>query len=203
MKENSNYLKILKMFNDNKGCLSRKEIDSAKIPSWFLYDFVKKNNLNKVAPGFYASDDFIVDDYFILQKRFPKYVFSGMSALYLHHLTDKIPAFIYVSAPLGYNPSREKNEILIVHWIKDADIYNMGIVKARTIFGNEVFVYDRERTICDLVKYRDKYDGETFVKAIKTYAKEKPNQIKLLEYAKAMKIEKKMFEIMEILMNEN
>lgn len=203
MKENSNYLKILKIFSDNKGCLSRKEIDSAKIPSWFLYDFVKKNNLNKVAPGFYTSNDFIADDYFILQKRFPKYVFSGMSALYLHNLTDKIPVLIYVSAPLGYNPSREKNEILMVHWIKDLDIYNMGIVKVRTIFGNEVFAYDRERTICDLVKYRDKYDGETFIKAIKTFAKEKPNQIKLFEYAKAMKIEKKMFEIMEVIMNEN
>lgn len=203
MKENSNYSKILKIFSDNKGCISRKEIDSAKIPSWFLYDFVKKNNLKKLASGLYISDDFIVDDYLVLQKRFPKYVFSGMSALYLHHLTDKIPTFIYVSAPLGYNPSREKNDFLNVHWIKDMDIYNMGIVKLRTIFDNEVYAYNRERTICDLVKKRDKYDGETFIKAIKTYAKEKPDQIKLFEYAKAMKIEKKMFEIMEIIMNEN
>jgi predicted transcriptional regulator of viral defense system len=203
MKENSNYTKILKIFEDNKGCISRKEINEAKISSWFLYDFVKKNNLNKVAPGFYVSKDFIPDDYFILQKRFPKYVFSGMSALYLHHLTDKIPAFITVSAPLGYNPSREKNKILMVHWIKDVDIYGMGITKAKTIFDNEVFVYDRERIICDLVKNRDKYDGETFNKAIKIYFKEKPNQIKLFEYAKVMNIEKKMFEIMEIIMNEN
>lgn len=203
MKESSNYSKILKIFSDNNGCITRKEIDAAKIPSWFLSDFVKRNNLNKVAPGFYSNDYFIADDYFILQKRFPKYVFSGMSALYLHHLTDKIPFFITVTAPLGYNPSREKKEVLKVHWIKDIDIYKMGIIKVKTIFDNEVFVYDKERTICDLVKYRDKYDGETFIKAIKIYVKEKPNQIKLFEYAKAMNIEKKMFEIMEIVMNEN
>ena len=48
----------------------------------------------------------------------------------------------------------------------------------------------------------DRYDGETFVKAIKAYAAGHPNQRKLFRYAKAMKIEKAVFEIMELVMNE-
>ena len=71
------------------------------------------------------------------------------------------------------------------------------------MFGNHVKAYDKERTICDLIKYRDRYDGETFVKAIKAYAAGHPNQRKLFRYAKAMKIEKAVFEIMELVMNEN
>lgn len=71
------------------------------------------------------------------------------------------------------------------------------------MFGNKVKVYDKERTICDLIKYRDKYDGETFIKAIKAYINGKYDQIKLFQYARIMKIEKKVFEIMEIILNEN
>ena len=71
------------------------------------------------------------------------------------------------------------------------------------MFGNKVKVYDRERTICDLIKYRDKYDGETFVKARKIYVSSNSNQRKLFRYAKEMRIEKAVFEIMELITNEN
>lgn len=71
------------------------------------------------------------------------------------------------------------------------------------MFGNKVSAYDKERTICDLIKYRDEYDGEVFVKAIKTYVSNYLDQMKLFKYAKQMKIEKKVFEIMEVVSNEN
>lgn len=52
-------------------------------------------------------------------------------------------------------------------------------------------------------QYRDEYDGEVFLKAIKTYVSNYLDQMKLFKYAKQMKIEKKVFEIMEIVLNEN
>lgn len=203
MKEMTNYEKIESIFKRNHGFITRKDIDNEKIPSWFLSDFVKKNKLNKIAVGFYASDEYVVDDYFILQTRYPKYIFSGMSALYLHHLTDKIPEDIYVTCPQGYHPSRKHNHSLIINSISNPDLYKMGISEVDTMFGNKVNVYDRERTICDLIRYRDRYDAETFLKGVKTYAKSHLNQIKLFQYAREMKIENKVFEIMKIINNEN
>ena len=92
---------------------------------------------------------------------------------------------------------------MIVHQISNKDEYSLGIKETRTMFGNVVKTYDEERTICDLIKYRDKYDSETFVKAIRIYAKNINDQIKLMKYARILGVEKKVFEIMEILMNEN
>ena len=63
--------------------------------------------------------------------------------------------------------------------------------------------YDPERTICDLIKYRDKYDIEVFIKAIKKYVKKYNNQTKLMRYVKALNVEKKVFEIMEVIVNED
>ena len=81
MKENTNYSKIQKIYKNNGGFITRGDIDSAGIPSWFLSDFVKRNNLIKVAPGFYASNNFLIDDLFVLQKRFSKYIFSFISSI--------------------------------------------------------------------------------------------------------------------------
>ncbi len=199
MKENTNYSKIQKLFKNNGGFITRADIDSADISSWFLSDFVKRNNLIKVAPGFYASNDFLVDDLFVLQKRFSKYIFSGMSALYLHGLTDKIPAEIEVTAPQSYNPSRKVIDNLSIHKISNDDKYRLGIEEVKTMFGNIVKVYDAERTICDVIKYRDRYDSETFVKAVKSYIKKTNNQIKLFRYARELGIEKKVYEVMQVL----
>ena len=203
MKEITNYSKIESIIKTNGGYITREDIDKANIPSWFLSDFVKKNKLIKVAPGFYASESYIPDVYFILQRRFQKYIFSGLSALYLHKLTDRTPDFIDVTAPQGYNPTRSRIDSLIIHKISNEDLYKLGITEAETMFGNTVKVYDEERTICDVIKYRDKYDAETFIKAIKLYVKKTNNQLKLFKYARAMGIEKKVFEIMEVIVNEN
>ena len=203
MKENTNYQKLETIFKNNKGYITREDVDNANIPSWFLSDFVKRKKLNKVAPGFYATDDYVVDDYFILQKRYPKYIFSGMSSLYLQKLTDKIPSEIEVVAPQGYNPSRIKLNGVSIRKISNIDIYNLGVVEVKTIFGNVVKTYDKERTICDVIKYRHKYDSETFIKCLKFYNKETNNQVKLFKYARMLGIEKKVYEIMEIITNED
>lgn len=203
MKENTNYSKIDSIFINNGGYITREDIDNANIPSWFLSDYVKRNKLVKVAPGFYSNESYFIDKYFVLQRRYPKYIYSGMTSLYLHHLTDKIPVDIEVTAPQGYNPSRNKIDNLYIRKISNNSIYNLGITEIENNLGHIIKVYDQERTICDLIKYRDKYDGETFIKAIKFYMRKTNNQNKLFEYARILKIEKKVFEIMEIIINND
>ncbi|MBO7120801.1 MAG: type IV toxin-antitoxin system AbiEi family antitoxin domain-containing protein, partial [Bacilli bacterium] len=63
MKEKTNYEKLEKIFKKNGGFITRKDVDNAQIPSWFLSDFVKRKGLNKIAPGYYADDDYPTDDY--------------------------------------------------------------------------------------------------------------------------------------------
>jgi predicted transcriptional regulator of viral defense system len=201
MKDITNYSKIKSIIKTNGGYITREDIDKANIPSWFLSDFVKKNKLIKVAPGFYASESYIPDVYFILQRRFQKYIFSGVSALYLHKLTDRTPDFIDVTAPQGYNPTRNRIDSLIIHKISNENLYKLGITEAETMFGNTVKVYDEERTICDLIKNRNKYDSELFIKAIRSYIKKINNQSKLFKYARILGVENKVFEVMEVVVN--
>ena len=90
MKEQTNYSKIEKIFIKNGGFITREDLEKKNIPSWFLSDFIRKNNLIKIAPGFYVDKNYLFDDYYILQRRYPKYIFSGISALYIHGLIRPI-----------------------------------------------------------------------------------------------------------------
>lgn len=199
----TNIEKIESIYISNSGYISREDIKQKNIPSSFLYIYAKRNNLRKIGPGIYSNKDYTVDNYYLFQKRYKKYIFSGLTALYLNGLTDKVPTHLEVSAPQGYHPTREKNNFLEIRLFSDQNIYRLGIKKIQTIYGHNVNVYDPERSICDLIKNRDKYDSESFIKAIRLYNEKYCNQIKLFEYAEKLGIRKKVFEIMEIFLNED
>lgn len=200
MKEIRNLEKLESILIQNGGFITRKDVDANNVPSWFLSDFVRKKELIKVAPGFYATKSYPIDEHFIFQKKYPKFIFSRMTSLYLLGLTDKIPSFIEVTGPIGYNPIHEKDNEVIVHRISDKTKYSLGIIDVNTMFGNSVRTYDPERTICDIVKHRKDYDSETFVKAIRLYVQKYNNQTKLFEYSRILGVENELFDVMELIL---
>ena len=56
----------------------------------------------------------------------------------------------------------------------------------------KICIYDRDRTICDVLKNMSKMDKEIFNKAIQGYVKDpKKNIPNLMTYAKKMRVQKK------------
>lgn len=102
--------------------------------------------------GIYITEDGDLDDYYFFQLRNQRCIYSYQSALYLHGLTDRIPYQKEVTVYSGYNSSHIGKDV-IVHYVK-RNWYELGISEGMTIFGNPVRVYDRERTICDLILHR-------------------------------------------------
>ena len=59
--------------------------------------------------------------------------------------------------------------------------------------GTMIRIYDKERTICDTLRYANKLDREVFNTAIQRYVKDKEKRIpKLMEYAKILRVTKKI-----------
>ena len=50
--QETNEKKLEKMLNANGGYITRKQVDTHKIPSWFLTDFVRRWGLVKIDKGF-------------------------------------------------------------------------------------------------------------------------------------------------------
>jgi len=49
------------------------------------------------------------------------------------------------------------------------DFFELGISKAKTPFGNEAFIYNLERTVCDMIRSRSQIEIQIFQDAMKQY----------------------------------
>ena len=66
--------------------------------------------------------------------------------------------------------------------------------------NSTIKIYNLERTICDIIRDRNKLDLQIFNTAINEYMKRKDkNLIRLAEYAKKFNIEKILKQYMEVL----
>ena len=199
---NNELIKII--IDSNGGYITRKNINEHNISSMFLSNYVKKYSLIKYGTGFYATKEWIRDDYFIFQYEYPRFIYSFYSAAYLHQLGDYMPPYLEVTGPKNYRPFEMPKRGVVIHTDTKPEIYSLGVTEIKTIFGNKIRVYDAEKTVCDFIKNRKKIDSESFVKCINWYKKIKnKNRNNLMKYAKTMKIEEEVFNLMEVVLNED
>mgnify|MGYP000134546737 CR=1 FL=1 len=63
----------------------------------------------------------------------------------------------------------------------------------------DVRIYDRDRTICDVLRNMNKMDKEIFNKAIQGYVKDsKKNIPNLMKYAKVLRVQKRVKEMIGV-----
>lgn len=204
MKMKTKYMIIEGIININGGYITRKDINKHNVPSAFLSEYVKKNNLVKYGTGFYAREDWVKDDYFVFQYEYPKLIYSFYSAQYLHGLGDFLPPYLEVTGPKNYRPFLLPKKGVVLHTDTRDGTYELGIVEIETMLGNKVRVYDKEKTVCDFIRNRNKIDAESFAKCINYYKKRKDKNINaLMKNAKIMKIEAQVNSLMMVILNED
>lgn len=194
--------KIREIIKQNNGIITAKEISHNNIDSWYLTNMVQKGELERVARGVYFDSNFDnYDELYFFQLQNKACIYSYQTALYLHRLTDRLPFTNEVTVKQGYNAWRIKDSV-IVHQVKK-EWYELGKAEIKTDMGNSVYVYDMERTICDLVRDRKNQDTEIFSKAWNLYIKKDSKNIwKLREYAKEFGIAQQIEEILEVIVYE-
>ena len=111
-------------------------------------------------------------------------------------MTDRTPLKIDMTFPSN---NRVKNNVLNVHYIKK-EYHNIGLKEVKLQDNSVVRVYNIERTICDIIRDRNKIDLQIFNTALKEYMKRKDKNLVLLtEYAAIFRIEKILKQYMEVL----
>ena len=183
---------------ENNGILLSRDIRAYNIPSIYLTRMVNEGILTRISRGVYLSTKGDYDEYYLFQKQYGVPIFSYVSALYLHQLTDDIYPALEVTVYKGYNVHRFNN-VNIVHYVTK-DIYELGVTECKTVYGNIVKAYDLERTLCDFIKNRNKVDAELFSKTIYRYMRYKNRDLNCLyKYAKKMNIYDRVKSILEVI----
>ena len=191
---------LLKKIKENNGIITTKEALSLGIHKNVLKELTTKGELEKIATGLYVLPDENIDDYIYFSYRIPKGIFSHETAAYLQGLSTRMPLVYVMTVKIGDNVSRVKSvrNNIIFKYIKE-DYYDIGRITIISPFGREISVYDKERTILDIIKDNDRIDAQVFSEAVKSYfASKEKNLLNLSKYAIKMNMEKALKRYTEV-----
>ena len=196
----NNYDKILNYAKENNGYITTKEAENLDINSTFLSNLVNYKKIERVGIGIYKLPEYPIDNFYILSKSSKNMCYSHATSLYLHDMSDRIPLIYDITVPYNYSGNLSNNANVSLRYVKD-DIFDFGMIDIKTINGLTDKCYDLERTLCDIIKDKNRIDKEIYSKALKEYARDKDkNILKLVKYAKKLDIEEEVVELMEVLL---
>ena len=190
---------IMKMVKENNGTITSAEVTKAGLSRWSLKILVDSGKLERSARGVYILPEIWDDEMYNLQVQFKRGIFSGETALFLHDLTDRTPNRYQMTFPIGYNVTSLKNENVKAIRTKE-EFYELGIITVSTPAGNPVKAYNKEKTLCDIIRGTSNTDIQIVSEAFKQYATSTDQNIPLLsEYAKILRVEKRLRSYLEVL----
>ena len=194
---------LIRKIKENNGIITTKEVINLGIHKDVLKELTIKKELEKITNGLYALPSENIDEYLYFSYRIPKGIFSHETAAYLQGLSTWMPLVYVMTVKVGDNVSRVKSvrDNIIFKYVKK-DYYDIGKINMVSPFGREISVYDKERTILDIIKDKDRIDVQVFSEVIKSYfASKEKNLLKLSKYAIMMNMEYALKQYSEMLQN--
>ena len=181
------YEKYIEIINSNGSIITSKDANEKGISRTILSKMVKDKAIERIDYGIYATNKFIYDELFIFQMKHPNTVFSFNTALYLLNKTERTPEKIDITTTrnnsLGYC-----KDIANIHRVNN-EMINIGKIKILTNTGKEVYSYNIEKTLVDIISDRNSMEIELANKIIRKCIKDKDfNVNNMFQYAKKLKV---------------
>jgi predicted transcriptional regulator of viral defense system len=191
---------IVDLAESSGGLVTTAQVVGAGIPRARISDMVKAGELERVQRGVCCLVDAWEDEFLAAQLRFPRGILSDETALYLHGYTDRAPFQLTMTFPRSYGATKAREAGIEVRTCAD-EVLGLGLTTIRTPYGNEVSAYDLERALCDIVRGRRVVDMQVVNPAMKQYVRSGERDVqKLLGYARALGVEKKIRNYLEVLL---
>ena len=185
--------------NREKGIVYRtKDFNDQGISNYLIGKMIEQGQLIKVTHGIYALDDFklmqITDINVIIENG----VISLLSAAIYYELMDGTKAKCTITLDRNQKPPRIPYD-MFVYIYTTSSLYDVGL-NIIDVNGRQVKIYDLERTVCDILKHRNKYDKQLVNKIVFNYLQRDDCDIdKLIAYSKKLRIYNVVKQYLEIL----
>ena len=181
----NDFEKILEIAEVNQGILKTEMVVAAGIRKERLRDLLDQGEIKRIGRGFYKVAGAKNDSFYEIQKRVPKVIFSYESAAYLWGMTEEIGDIYNCTVPRGYNTSKLKlRQNMKYHYVLQ-ELYEVGLTTMESPEGNEIQLYDRERTICDFIRHRNRMNPQIYSEVLNYYFKSNEKDLrKLAKYGK-------------------
>ena len=189
------------VLSEDQKIFSMQELKSNGFSQYKVNKLVSEGKLIKLNKSYYKNTEYRGEesDFYYIEAYAPKGVICLLSAAVYYHLTTFIPDAVDVAIPRKAKISTMPDwPQMNVHHYTD-DRHELGVTTVRE-GKNEFQIYDMEKTVVDIVFYREKVGIEETNEILVTYLRRKDRNLnRLLKYAELMKCEKVIRQYLEIL----
>lgn len=180
------------IFELHGGIMRAKELEDEKIFYQKRQRLIDDGYVEKVRTGYYQwidPEDF--SEAGTVSRLYPDAIFCMETALRYYGYSDRNPIAWHLAVSKDSGKSRFRISVPIVkpHYVEPT-LLEIGLASG-DIDSHSVRIYDKERVICDCLRYRNRMDKEIFNKAIQRYVIDPEKNIpRLLEYADALRVQR-------------
>ena len=186
---------------ENQKIFSTQELKEKGFSQYKASKLVGEGKLIKLNKSYYENVDYRGEesDFYFSRAHAPKGVICLLSAAAYYRLTTFVPDAVDVAIPRKAKVSTMPDwPQMKVHYYTD-DRHELGVTTVKE-GGNEFQIYDMEKTVADIVFYRERVGIEETKEILVTYLHRKDRNLnRLLQYAKLMKCDKVVRQYLEVL----
>lgn len=189
--------KLNQFYKEQNGVFKYSDLLQLGLNQRQIKNLENNDIIERVGKGIYYHKDYLPDMLKVYQMENEKLIYSHETAAFIHDLTNRFPRKYSVTTETGYH-LRKASE-LKVYYVK-RELLKLGVEEINNPSGNVVKVYDREKTVCDIVKSKERIELQVYSEVIQNYFNGKVRVNKLSKYANELGINEKMSEIVALMM---
>lgn len=184
---------VLDFIEAHGGIVKKEQFAELDVDYRRILDFVEAGKLIRVKSGYYTDriDRFTEEE--LIARLFPDARLCMDSALYAYGYISKKPYGWHLAVDKNTSKSRFRLDYpKVIPYYTEPEALEIGSVQME-LWGHTYQIYDRERVICDCLKYEAKLEREVFKEAIQSYIADDEKDISaLLDYAGERRVVKKV-----------
>lgn len=181
--------KLCTFIDEKGGIVKKEEFTALGVDYRKILQFVEDGSLVRIKNGYYTDriDRFSEDE--LIARLFPDARLCMESALYAYGYLKEKPYGWHLAVDKNTSKSRFKMDYpKVIPYYTEPEALELGS-SAIEMNGLTFQIYDKERMICDCLKYEDKLERSVFREAIQSYIRDRDKDISMLmEYARARKV---------------
>ena len=180
---------ITQLIEEQGGIVKKEQFTELGIDYRRILDFVQSGDLVRIKNGYYTDriDRFTEEE--LVAKLFGDARLCMESALYAYGYISQKPYGWHLAVDKNTSKSRFKMDYpKIIPYYTEPEALELGSTEIM-ISGQQFQIYDRDRVICDCLKYESKLEREVFKEALQSYIRDSQKDISaLMAYARARKV---------------
>lgn len=190
---------IITVLSNERSIIRTRELNEQGITNYEISKLVAEGIIEKLYQGVYTLGDIHELELMDVNVVVENGVVSLVSAAFYYKLiSGEEEGKITVTLNRDQKPPKIPYD-LFSYYYTTSKFYNIGL-NVIDQHGRKLKIYDLERTVCDIVRHRSKYDSNLLREVLENYLKNDQADIdKLLEYSKSLRIYNVMVQYLEIL----